>query len=688
MILVLTLFLELVQILESWACHLEEDFVELPFAPDAKYGSLSPNFPLSPAVVETLEDEIHNASQEYGRRVEKVNEIAENIVQLWHELDTPGERQDASILKHYRDSPEQLGLRKADLEGLESIYDQVTEEKKSREKKLNELRSLVESYWKTLDVGQQIRDSFLHRNAGFGLHQLNEYEDELARLDELKKQKIPKLVVKAFMGLRQLWTDLYMSEEEEAEFNLYWSGEFGGALFQILYDEDNGDDEEGHDAAAAEAQVEANLGARYPSATLEVTLKTFETESQRLEVLKEQRAPMLTLINRHRELVKDRDDLASASQDASRLMMRGQKGEKRDPTRLLREEKMRKRIAKELPKLTVDLRMALERFQDEYGRPFLVYGESYLEELEASEAKAAPARSRTPAPMAPPPKPTLKKANSTAYVGPSHNNNIMRPPTRNGAKTPVAGDTLKRGGPTRSVGQSGGTPTRLGRAPLLSLKYAAGSPERKPQTENRIPLASSSMSQMGPPARIPPPRMADLYEQPDETPTNQFRKHKYVEPHHRSQSVEQFVRPSHDDPYTDRKYGSVYERPPSAISSSSTGSVVRHDLSYRDDTLQAARHHSSNSTSATSVTSSSNWEVFPGSDSPEPQERPDEYYARAESFRNQAKRLSPGGFGPPLERADSKRNRGYSPPQLQAQTHDANGNRIFSGSEWTETDGE
>ena len=53
------------------------------------------------------------------------------------------------------------------------------------------------------------------------------------------------------------------------------------------------------------------------------------------------------MVDKHRTLIKDREDLSASSQDASRLMAKGQKGEKRDPGKLLREEKMRKRIARE-----------------------------------------------------------------------------------------------------------------------------------------------------------------------------------------------------------------------------------------------------------------------------------------------------------------------------------------------------
>ena len=180
------------------------------------------------------------------------------------------------------------------------------------------------------------RKAFLNSNRGVGVRQINEFEDELARLHDLKRKNLHLFVEDARYKLQELWDGLYFSEEEMLDFTPAFSDVYSDAL-----------------------------------------LEAHEQEIKRLEALKEQRAPMLTLIDRHRELIKEREDLASASQDASRLMMRGQKGEKRDPTRLLREEKMRKRIAKELPKLTIELRKALEKFADEYGRPFMVHGESY-----------------------------------------------------------------------------------------------------------------------------------------------------------------------------------------------------------------------------------------------------------------------------------------------------------------------
>ncbi len=133
--------------------------------------------------------------------------------------------------------------------------------------------------------------------------------------------------------LQELWDVLYFSDDEMLEFTPAFSDVYSDAL-----------------------------------------LEAHEREIARLEALKANARRPWPSWTRHKTLVHERDELAASSQDASRLMMRGQKGEKRDPGKLLREEKMRKRISKELPKVTAELRRALEQWEDEYARPFLVRG--------------------------------------------------------------------------------------------------------------------------------------------------------------------------------------------------------------------------------------------------------------------------------------------------------------------------
>ena len=473
---------ELVQALESYSSHLEKSFVKIALPPTSSNSSIPPSFDLSTTYVTALDDEFTRVYEEYTRRVATVKALSENIIQLWAELGTPQAQTEAMIVKYYRDSPEQLGLHEEDVARLRAKRDKLSEEKKAREKRLKDLRIMVEGLWERLGVEEHERKKFLNGNRGCGVRQINEFEDELSRLNELKRQNLHLFVEDARYKLQELWDGLYFSEEDMLEFTPAFSDVYSDAL-----------------------------------------LEAHEQEIGRLEALKEQRAPTLALIDQHRSLVKDRDDLQASSQDASRLMMRGQKGEKRDPTRLLREEKMRKRIAKDLPKIAATLKKTLEKWEDEYGRPFLVHGERYLDDIEASEAKPAPGpRSKTPA--GPPPS-TAKNPKAPATAASSRANSVMKaPPPRAGAKTPVAGGggTLRRNPLTNSVAASGArSPSKIpARAPLSNLNHGGNSPERRARPESRADTGTIR-GKMAPPPRAPPPRMRDLVEAP--RPTSHYR---------------------------------------------------------------------------------------------------------------------------------------------------------------------
>lgn len=409
-----------------------------------------------------LDDEFTRVYEEYTRRVATVKALAENIIQLWAELGTPQAQTDATIVKYYRDAPEQLGLHEDDLARLRAKRDKLGDEKKAREKRLKDLKTTVEGLWERLGVEEQERKRFINSNRGCGVRQINEFEDELSRLNELKRQNLHLFVEDARCKLQELWDGLYFSEEEMLEFTPAFSDVYSDAL-----------------------------------------LEAHEQEISRLEALKEQRLPTLTLIDQHRALIKERDDLQNSSQDASRLLGRGQKGEKRDPTRLLREEKMRKRVAKELPKIALQLRKVLEKWEDEYGRPFLVHGERYLDEMEAAESKPVPGpRSKTPAG---PPPPTAKNQKSAP---PSRGNSVMKAqPSRAGAKTPVAGGTgtVRRNPLTNSVATAAGrgSPSKLpARIPLSNLNHGNNSPERRGPRPESAQEVSTIRGKMGPPARV------------------------------------------------------------------------------------------------------------------------------------------------------------------------------------------
>ncbi|KAJ2984863.1 hypothetical protein NUW58_g5836 [Xylaria curta] len=567
---------KLVQALESYSSHLEPTFVKIALPPTGPKQSLPPTFDLSPTYVDKLDDEFTRVYEEYTRRVA--------IPQT-----------DGAIVKYYRDAPEQLGLHENDLSRLRTKRDKLAEEKKSREKRLKDLKVAVDALWEKLGVDESERKSFLNRNRGCGIRQINEFEDELARLNELKRQNLHLFVEDARFKLQELWDALFFSEDEMLEFTPAFSDVYSDAL-----------------------------------------LEAHESEVSRLEALKEQRAPVLALVERHRTLVHDRDELAASSQDASRLMTRGQKGERRDPGKLLREEKMRKRIAKELPKVEADLTKLLAKWEDDYSRP----------------------RAKTPAG----PKAALpNRANSVA----------SRAATITRSKTPTAnptGTVRKAAAPSQAAKDPKASPSRIpARAPLSNLKHGNNSPERaRPETR-----AQNTLRPGHPLTRAPPPKMRELVPPPQlETPINPYRGVGLG-----SGSHVRAVEPDdvYDDHGSQQNYGRSYMHQASHTSLRNERTAYPHAPPPRQT-----------SNTSTAISGSENWETYDDNSEPE-HDVSDAYYAKVRAARS--KRFTPeDGYGNP-QNSQAKRHRGLPPAIHNGQvTVDAEGNRIISGSEWTDED--
>lgn len=589
--------------------------------PTAPNAAISPTFDISPSYVASLDAEFSRVYEEYNRRLNTVQTVCQEMIQLWAELGTPQAQTDTSIVKYYRDSPEQLGLHNSDIAELKAKKERLIEEKRGRERRLGQLRSTIEDLWDRLNVDMQERKQFLSSNRGCGLRTINEFEDELSRLNELKRQNLHIFVEEARVKLQELWDALYFSEEEMLDFTPAFSDVCTDAL-----------------------------------------LSSHEAEINRLEVLKEQRLPILQKIDRHRELIKERDDLAQSSQDASRLMARGQKGERRDPGKLLREEKMRKRIAKELPKIESELKQTLERWEDEYGRPFLVLGDRYLDELYACAARAPPPRSKTPSAAPMPPK-QHSKSGSVSRAG-----SIRQPPPSR-VKTPAPNfsqSVMGRNPLSMSVSAASGgpkSPSKIpARAPLKTMPHGGNSPERKTiRPSSHDDLRASTMRKMPPPMAppmAPPPRMKDLFVPPDpvSTPINRY---DFSNRSDRSDSIVRHVPP--EDPYDDRSFMSQTMRP-------------TYTSAYNPPRVESRQISGTSSigTGTTMQSGSENWETFSEQSDEPPEHDVDFYKYRQQMART--KRFTPEG--------------GHSSSPRGVQGKKLRGIRTVDGENWVDEGGQ
>lgn len=636
---------KLVEALESYASHLESSFVKINLPPTSPKADISPTFDLSPTYVTKLDNEFTRVYDEYNKRIATVKQYGDEIVNLYSELGIPQAQIDSQIVQCAREAPEQLGLHQDDLKRLAAKRDKLIAEKQTREKKLRDLRAAVEGLWERLGVDESERRQFLAGNRGVGIRQINEFEDELARLNELKRQNLHIFVEDARFKLQELWDSLYFSEEEMLDFAPAFSDVYSDAL-----------------------------------------LSAHEQEIARLEVLKEQRAPILAAVEKHRSLIKDREDLAQSSQDASRLMSKGQKGEKRDPGKLLREEKMRKRIAKDLPKVESDLRRTLEAWEDEYGRPFCVHGQRYMDELEAAQARAPPPRSKTPNAL-PGARDAPKSAGrDTAKVtlsqsrsmGTLRGNNPTRSktPSAQSSRNPLAASTSVLGASTMNASMLGASvsghgsvklsPSKIpgvSRLPMSQLRDGNNSPERRDRSKTAYSRQDEDLSRtvrgdMGPP-KAPPPRMKDLFSPPTPTPMGNKENGIALE---RSNSVVRHIEP--EDPYDDRRYRSINNQYSSMHSSGSGRPGHGHSRSADSFSSTSSRplsrqeypvappfsRQTSNTSSVLSgsvANGSENWETYDSNSDVEEADATEAYYAKVkqQQMRQSVKRPAGAQLG-------------------------------------------
>lgn len=211
--------------LQSYASHLESSFVALKLPPTSPNAKVPTTIDLSPAYVTKLDSEFTRVYEEYSKRIVSVQTLAEEIIMLWGELGTPQAQVDSVIVKHARDAPEQLGLHQDDLNRLKARKDKLIQEKRDRERKVQDLKQAVALLWEKLGVEEADQKTFLASNRGCGLRTINEFEDELARLNELKRQNLHLFVEDARCRLQELWDSLYFSEEEMLDFTPAFSGE-------------------------------------------------------------------------------------------------------------------------------------------------------------------------------------------------------------------------------------------------------------------------------------------------------------------------------------------------------------------------------------------------------------------------------------------------------------------------------
>ncbi|KAI9288633.1 microtubule associated protein-domain-containing protein [Umbelopsis sp. AD052] len=316
---------------------------------------------VSELAIQHIEQEIDRCEAEYDRRATLVKDLNRKIQEHWNTLGvTAKDDLDQTLRKLWalnndddEDTENMLLIplvSPAKLEEIAQKLESLTEFRSEREFRVDELLHQIMKIWDLLSIDEATREVFKDENYGLREENVKKLENELQRLTVIKQERMEEFIRRARQELEMLWDQLYYSDEQRQKFK--------PAYTESIADE---------------------------------ILESHEKEITRTHILIEDQKHILERVEKHMRLVEEIKQFEASMSDPNRLFGKGQ----RDPGRLLREEKFRRRMARELPKVKRELRSALQEYAETNGEAFCVFGKPYTETIDEQEEQeqAKPARS-------------------------------------------------------------------------------------------------------------------------------------------------------------------------------------------------------------------------------------------------------------------------------------------------------
>lgn len=238
-----------------------------------------------------------------------------------------------------------LPVTDENLSRLESRLHELSKEKEERRHRISSMYEEIRDLWQRLDIPSTEQETFVNQWKGCSAGTIKAYEDELNRMQDLKRANMSLFITDARERLQNAWNQIFMTEEQRQE-------------------------------SFPEAYVSVD-GAQAQLLDMDTILAHHEEEIQRLENIFASSAKLFEVVAKYDALIAEMEEFQAAANDGSRLLSKTG----RDPGRLLREEKFRKRVERERPRLEKELEVIIPKWEKENGQPFTVWGSNYLEAI-------------------------------------------------------------------------------------------------------------------------------------------------------------------------------------------------------------------------------------------------------------------------------------------------------------------
>lgn len=315
-----------------------------------------------------LNQQVELCEAEFERRRQRMDLIIDSCFQSINQLDYTEEQLiqiqkqfngsqgiengegyfDKETLKFIQENPREFGLNDVHLKFVENFEKLIQKIKESKQKKWGYYMTNCKILWTKLNEDQGYIDNFILSNNNLNDNSLTNFKMELNRLYTKRSEFIDNFIVDARNEIEDLWSRLFYTEDQKSQFKYY--------------------------------QYDPN-----ESLDKEMILNEHELELNNLQQEFSSKESMIDKYNQIRELISDQNFLLESSKDSSRLLS------KNSCKILLNEERIRKRIMKNLPKLIESLKNEVIEFNhnqlNEGKKPFKIYNEDFFEKLLIIEAE-------------------------------------------------------------------------------------------------------------------------------------------------------------------------------------------------------------------------------------------------------------------------------------------------------------
>lgn len=317
---------------------------------------------ISPDLLSNLQFEIQKCKEEIDLRASKVAEIVTLCLEYIFQLQITDEQltrlqkqhklsQDASeeeyfeieTLKFIKSNPRQFGLNDSHISFLTKFSNLLQKIKETKERKKENYLKNCRYLWDKLGENNDYINKFIQVNSSLTDASLLNYKMELNKLYLKRSEFIDKFIGDSRAEIEDLWGKLYYSEDQRMAFEFY--------------------DYNPHNAPQDK----------------ELVLSIHEQEVSKLKDLYSLQEPIFKLYSELNDLIRDQEFLQESSKDSARLLS------KNSCKILLNEEKIRKKINKNMPKVFAALKSEISKYNNqvlkESKQPIQINGEDFFERV-------------------------------------------------------------------------------------------------------------------------------------------------------------------------------------------------------------------------------------------------------------------------------------------------------------------